>query len=157
MADTQELIEELQNREREKYKVEAMTFQRIFTMLALLKADLSFVLTSRPRILKNIETSFGKKSNEYVRAKEYFDAHSFGFDAIVNTTRRLDATVKDRNRLMIVKDEMTSERIADLHAFLDQILEVKNINILTDILKIGLERFYSEVTEQETISETLQN
>jgi len=130
----------------EQYKAEALTFQRIFVLLTLLKADFSFVVTGSHKTLRALELQFGKKSSEYIRAAEYFKAHSFGYDAVVNTTRKLDASLKSRERLNILKTELTSERIADLHSFLDQILECKNINVLTEIFRIGLEE-----TEKENL------
>jgi len=145
--DNKTRIEDL---EAAKYKAEALTFQRIFTLLTLLKSDLSFVVTGSHKTLRSLELQFGKKSKEYVRAKDYFDAHSFGFDATVNTMRKLDATLKSRERLQVLKNELTSERIADLHSFLDQILEVKNINVLTEILKVGLEESEKFYSPQET-------
>jgi hypothetical protein len=133
-------IEQINEADAAKYKAEALTFQRIFTLLTLLKTDFSYVVTGSPKTLRAIELQFGKKSKQYATAKEYFDAHSYGFDVMVNAIRKLDATIKSRERLQILKSELTSDRIADLHYFLDQVLEVENISILSEVLKIGLEQ-----------------
>lgn len=122
-----------------EYKAEALTFQRVFLMLTLLKEDFSFIVLGKDEVLRKIEKGFGKNSNRYKNAKEWFDAHSFGFNAVVNTDRRMKASIKSRERNIVLHRDLTSERIKDLHALLDTIMEVDDIASLTKIINIGLQ------------------
>jgi len=132
-------MENLSTISEAQYKVEALTFQRIFLMLRLLKEDFSFVVADKDKILNKVEKSFGKKSKKYENAKEYFDAHSFGFNSIVNAERRMKASLKSRERNVVIHRDLSSERIKDLHALFDTLMEVDDISALTRIINIGLQ------------------
>lgn len=122
-----------------KYTAKALSFQRAYTLLVMLKDEFAFELTGKQQTLKVLEAKFGKKSPQYLEAKDWFDAHSYGYDTTVNTIRKIDASFKDKWRVNIIKSQLTTERIKDLQSFLDQILEVKNIDVLTDILRLGIQ------------------
>jgi len=132
-------MENLSTISEAEYKAEALTFQRIFLMLTLLKEDFSFVVIGKDRVLKKVEKDFGKNTKRYNDAKEYFDAHSFGFNAIVNAERRMKASLKSRERNVVIHRDLSSERIKDLHALFDTLMEVDDIAALTRIINVGLQ------------------
>jgi len=143
---------QINNAEEANYKAQALSFQRILVFMHMLKADLSFAVSDRDKTLKTIAVMYGKTSDKYKNAKEYFDAHSFGFDAVNNAMRRIDKSVKDRNRANFLKESLTKDRISDLHEFFDQALEVDNISVLTKIIEAGLEKTRSENSQSKCIT-----
>jgi len=121
----------------------ALALQRMLLMLYLLKVDYKCIVDGSEEILENIKIKEGKHSQRYKRAKEYFESHSSGFSSTCNQIFKMERLVGNQEGINIIKRDMTSERIADLHGFFDIIMEVENISVLTDIIKHGL----SEKTE----------
>lgn len=116
----------------------ALTMQRIILMLYLLKTDFKFIVEGSSNIIENIKKLEGKHSQRYVKAKEYFDTHSQGFSQINALIFKMEKLIGNKEGIDIIKKDMNSERIADLHCFFDIIMEVENISVLNDIIRTGL-------------------
>ena len=50
----------------------------------------------------------------------------------------MEKLIGNKEGIEIIKKDMNSERIADLHCFFDIIMEVENISVLNDIIRTGL-------------------
>ena len=115
---------------------------RVFAMLYMLRADYSFfVHFSKQDIKKRKELGLipkngNKKGKETKEELIYFAELDF-HQKIINEINRMHRATDYKHQAEIEK-EMNSERIKDLHSFMDMILQVRNIEILTEVINVGL-------------------
>lgn len=101
---------------------EAAALKRIFALLYMLRDEYSFSVKN-----KKLYKDYTAKAN------------SQHFNEINGQILRMFRLGGGQKYAQIIAREMTDDRIKDLHSFLDVILEVENIEIITQVIKAGLQ------------------
>jgi len=124
-------------------------YYRIFCLLYILRTDYSELVHEgkvKIKALKDagrIPKAGNKKGQETKIERNYFADLKF-HQALVNEINRLHIATEHKHQATI-ETEMNSERIKDLHEFMDNILLVQNIGILSEVIRIGLKKPDSEL------------
>jgi len=108
---------------------------RVFAMLYMLRADYSMFIHFGKLEIKSLKDKGliprnGNKKGKETKEELIYAAELDFHQKIVNEINRMHRSTDYKHQADIEK-EMNSERIKDLHSFMDMILQVRNIEILT--------------------------
>jgi len=111
---------------------EAQAWKRIFAMLQLLKYDFADRVHESKMSLKIVP------ENLLPTAKRFHDMNVNNHLAICTIINKIHLQAKSKAS-SIISEEINSDRIKDLHEFLDVILDIENIGEIGQILKQNMQ------------------
>lgn len=126
-------------------------FFRIFALLYMLRDDYKFLVhNTKHQIIKaktlGVIPKSGNKPNKLHPLEVSYKGELASLQAITNEIQRLHREAGYKHQ-SIIEADMTSDRIKDLHSFMDMILQVKNIDVVSQIIQEGLVDTGHQVTD----------